>query len=339
MFERYTEKARRTIFHARHEAQQLGSSNIETEHLLLGLLHENTALTNHLSGPVASDESIRRQIEQHTPTREKVAASVDTPLTNESKRVLAYAAEEADRLAHRHIGTEHLLLGLLREEKSFGAKILTERGLGLKALREELRRSSHGEQPAEAISTPSHRETTAFVRVETAPNPALLLRSIRIWLVVVIAGLLLSGVTAFPLQTELAYFVRLSAHFNTPALNLWLVRVYNALADTNARYPFLAYGTDWLAFAHLVIAAAFIGPYLDPVRNKWVITWGLISCAAVPFLALIAGPIRGIPLYWRLIDCSFGIFCCIPLFIIRRLTTQLETQEPYSSTAQASRTL
>jgi hypothetical protein len=165
------------------------------------------------------------------------------------------------------------------------------------------------------------------------------LHAIRIWLIVVITGLFLSGVTAFPLQTELGYIVHLSSHFNAPALNAWLIRVCNALADTNAHYPFLAYGTDWLAFAHLVIAAAFIGPYLDPVRNKWVITWGLISCAGVPLLALIAGPIRGIPLYWRLIDCSFGFFCCIPLLIIRRLTTQLETQEPYCSTAQASRTL
>jgi hypothetical protein len=84
---------------------------------------------------------------------------------------------------------------------------------------------------------------------------------------------------------------------------------------TNAHYPFLAYGTDWLAFAHLVIAVAFIGPYFDPIRNKWVITFGLIACVGVIPLALIAGPIRGIPFGWRLIDCSFGVcgaipFCC-----------------------------
>jgi hypothetical protein len=153
------------------------------------------------------------------------------------------------------------------------------------------------------------------------------LRAIRLWLIVVIVGLAVSGITAFPLQTELAYIVRFCAHFDAPALNGWLLRVYNALADTNARYPFLAYGTDWLAYAHLMIAVAYIGPYMDPVRNKWIITWGLICCASVPFLALIAGPIRGIPLYWRLIDCSFGLFCCIPLLIIQRHITQLEATQ------------
>ena len=157
---------------------------------------------------------------------------------------------------------------------------------------------------------------------------AQLLRSIRIWLAVVILGLFLSGVTAFPLQNELALTVRAAAHFHleahAPNLSAWLIRVYNALADTNARYPFLAYGTDWLAFPHLVIAAAFIGPYRDPVRNKWFLTWGFIACAGVPLLALIAGPIRGIPLYWRFIDCSFGIVCCLCLFIISRRTHQLE---------------
>ncbi len=155
-----------------------------------------------------------------------------------------------------------------------------------------------------------------------------LLRSIRIWLAVVIVGLFLSGVTAFPLQTELALTVRICAHIHlaqhAPALNAWFVRVYTALADTNAHYPFLAYGTDWLAFAHLVIAAAFIGPYIDPVRNKWFITWGFIACGGVPLLAFIAGPVRGIPFYWRLIDSSFGVFCCLCLLIIRRQVQQLE---------------
>ena len=102
--------------------------------------------------------------------------------------------------------------------------------------------------------------------------PASVLRSIRVWLAIVILGLFISGITAFPLQHELDLVVRITAHFNlaehAPALNDWFLRVDHALADTNARYPFLAYGTDWLAFAHLVIAIAFIGPYRDPVRNK-----------------------------------------------------------------------
>jgi len=82
-------------------------------------------------------ESIRKQIEGHTTIREKVSTSVDLPLSNECKRVLAYAAEEAERLSHKHIGTEHLLLGLLREEKCFAAEILHERGLRLSTIREE----------------------------------------------------------------------------------------------------------------------------------------------------------------------------------------------------------
>ena len=142
MFERYTEKARRVIFFARYEASQFGSPYIETEHLLLGLLREDKALTNRFLRSHASVESIRKQIEGHTTIREKVSTSVDLPLSNECKRVLAYAAEEAERLSHKHIGTEHLLLGLLREEKCFAAEILHERGLRLATIREELARTS-----------------------------------------------------------------------------------------------------------------------------------------------------------------------------------------------------
>ena len=108
----------------------------------------------------------------------------------------------------------------------------------------------------------------------------------------------------------------------------WLERVNAALIDTNARYPFFSYGTDWLGFAHLVIAVAFIGPYIDPVRNKWVITFGLIACAGVIPLAFIAGPIRGIPIGWRLIDSSFGLIGCIPLLICRSLIRKLEMNGP-----------
>jgi ATP-dependent Clp protease ATP-binding subunit ClpC len=111
---------------------------IETEHLLLGLLREDKALTNRFLRSHASVESIRKQVEAHTTIREKVSTSVDLPLSDECKRVLAYAAEEAERLGHKHIGTEHLLLGLMREEKSFAANILKERGLELAKVREEL---------------------------------------------------------------------------------------------------------------------------------------------------------------------------------------------------------
>ena len=142
MFERYTEKARRVIFFARYEASQFGSPCIETEHLLLGLLREDKALANRFLRSSASVESIRKQIEAHTTLREKVSTSVDLPLSHECKRVLAYGAEEAERLNHKHIGTEHLLLGLLREEKCFAADILHERGLRLSQVREEIARSS-----------------------------------------------------------------------------------------------------------------------------------------------------------------------------------------------------
>src|SRR5438132_575779 len=142
MFERYTEKARRVIFFARYEASQFGSPYIETEHLLLGLLREDKQLANRFLRSHAAVDSIRKQIEGHTTVREKVSTSVDLPLSHECKRVLAYGAEEAERLSHKHIGTEHLLLGLLREEKSFAAEILHERGLRLSQVREEIQRSS-----------------------------------------------------------------------------------------------------------------------------------------------------------------------------------------------------
>jgi ATP-dependent Clp protease ATP-binding subunit ClpC len=148
MFERYTEKARRVIFFARYEASQFGSPYIETEHLLLGLLREDKQLTNRFLRSHASIESIRKQIEGRTMIRDKVSTSVDLPLSQECKRVLAYAAEEAERLSHKHIGTEHLLLGLLREDKSFAAEILHERGLRLSTLREELSRQQSEKVPA-----------------------------------------------------------------------------------------------------------------------------------------------------------------------------------------------
>jgi catechol 2,3-dioxygenase-like lactoylglutathione lyase family enzyme len=147
MFERYTEKARRVIFFARYEASMFGSPLIETEHLLLGLLREDKALTTRLVGSRASVEAIRCQIEQSTPPREKISTSVDLPLSNESKRVLAYAAEEAERLSHQHIGSEHLALGLLREDKSLGAQLLTQRGATLSTLRNELQENVQTQNP------------------------------------------------------------------------------------------------------------------------------------------------------------------------------------------------
>ncbi|MFI6849263.1 hypothetical protein OG535_33065 [Kitasatospora sp. NBC_00085] len=157
-----------------------------------------------------------------------------------------------------------------------------------------------------------------------------ILRRVRRWLWTFVVCLVLSGLTAFPLETEtrwLAGFATGPAAPVTdhlPALVEWLERVRDGLAETNARYAFLAYGTDWLAFAHLVIAAAFRGPLKDPVRNIWVIRWAVLACAGIIPLALICGPLRGIPLYWRFIDMSFGVVGVVPLLIVLRALRPLE---------------
>jgi ATP-dependent Clp protease ATP-binding subunit ClpC len=139
MFERYTERARRVLFFARYEASQLGSISIETEHLLLGLIREGKGLTSRLfARSHLSLETIRKEIEGRSVFREKVSTSVEIPFSAETKRVLQFAAEEADRLLHNYIGTEHLLLGILREERSVAATILMEKGMRLHAVREDI---------------------------------------------------------------------------------------------------------------------------------------------------------------------------------------------------------
>jgi hypothetical protein len=148
---------------------------------------------------------------------------------------------------------------------------------------------------------------------------------IRICLAIFIVGLVLSGLTAFPLVTESGLLVELVAHLGTGnALYRWVWEVHQGLVETGIVYPFLAYGTDWLALAHLLFAVLFAGPYRDPVRNKWVIEFGLLACAGVLPLALIAGQVRGIPLWWRLGDCSFGVIGAIPLLIALKSTQRME---------------
>ena len=147
-------------------------------------------------------------------------------------------------------------------------------------------------------------------------------RSIRRWVLFFMLALTLSGATAFPLESELNWLAGIWPPGN--AVYSWLVRVHGAIKDTDTRYPFMAYGTDWLAFAHLVIAVAFIGVLRDPVRNIWVIEFGMLACVAVFPLAFIAGAIRGIPVYWRLIDCSFGVIGLLPLTLCYRKVRALE---------------
>ncbi len=142
MFERYTEKARRVIFFARFEASQYGSPHIDTEHLLLGLLREDRALAKRFVGDAAAESGIRAEIEKCITPRESFSTSVEVPLTAESKKVLHFAAEEAERLGSGHVGTEHLLLGMLRVEGSLAAQILHDRGMSVLVLREELAKQS-----------------------------------------------------------------------------------------------------------------------------------------------------------------------------------------------------
>lgn len=146
---------------------------------------------------------------------------------------------------------------------------------------------------------------------------------IRRLLLIFIVLLVLSGLTALPLETELNWLAAHSALL-PDALQVWLSRIAEALTITNARYPFLAYGTDWLAFAHLVIAVAFIGPLKDPVRNRWIIEFGMIACIMVLPFAFICGPIRHIPFYWQLIDSSFGVLGILPLYACYRKINRLE---------------
>jgi hypothetical protein len=138
MFERFTEKARRVVFFARYEASQYGSPYIETEHLLLGFLREDRALAKWFPGGNSTETGIRAEIEGQITQRERISTSVEVPLTEECKKALNLAAEESERLAQRHIGTEHLLLGVLRVEGTLAAKLLRKRGLKPEAIREQL---------------------------------------------------------------------------------------------------------------------------------------------------------------------------------------------------------
>lgn len=157
---------------------------------------------------------------------------------------------------------------------------------------------------------------------------AALLRGIRAWLVFFVVCLVLSGATAFPLVHELRWTEELLRSLSVgeylPGLVEWIERVREGLDEADADHPFLLYGTDWLAFAHLVIAVAFYGPYRDPVRNIWVVEFGMIACAGIIPLALICGPIREIPFWWTVIDMSFGVFGVIPLYVVRQRIKRLE---------------
>ncbi|WP_395748755.1 hypothetical protein [Prosthecobacter sp.] len=165
-----------------------------------------------------------------------------------------------------------------------------------------------------------------------------LLRRYRAVLGLFIVCLILSGLTAFPLLHELRLMGAWlgiedhAAYAKHDGLKLWIGYVWHGLEVTQEQFPFVAYGTDWLAFGHLTIAVFFIaGPWRDPVGNAWVLKVGLLACAAIFPLALICGEVRGIPLSWRLIDCSFGFFGAMPLLYCLRLVRQMGTGTLQSS--------
>lgn len=155
----------------------------------------------------------------------------------------------------------------------------------------------------------------------------------RISIALFITGLALSGITAFPLVHELRFVTRLAGISSSGAAQdhggvaHWIVTVKNGLETTYSQYPWIAYGTDWLAFGHIVIAMFFMGPLIDPSSSRMVLRTGIVACCSVIPLALICGPIRGIPVYWRLIDCSFGVFGIMPLIYCLRLLPQIEAGE------------
>jgi len=152
---------------------------------------------------------------------------------------------------------------------------------------------------------------------------------IRNWLKVFIASLFISGLTAIPVEQELTYII---AHFPFEgSIKGWLNEVLIGLQNTSKNYPFLFYGYDWLAFAHFVLAILFIGPFKNPVKNKWVIEFGVIACILIIPFAMIAGYFRGMPFWWRLIDCSFGIIGLVPLIICLKNIKRLEAEEKEKS--------
>jgi hypothetical protein len=146
---------------------------------------------------------------------------------------------------------------------------------------------------------------------------------IRVLLIFFIVALIVSGVTAFPLKWEVDILLKVIGPGTFiaslwPAMSKWIATVRQGITVVHEQYAFMFYGTDWLAFAHIVIAIAFLGPLHDPVRNIWIVEWGLICCVLIIPLALICGPLRGIPFFWRLFDCAFGVFGFAPLWLTRR---------------------
>jgi len=145
---------------------------------------------------------------------------------------------------------------------------------------------------------------------------------VRNWLIFFMLVLLLSGLTAIPVKSEINLLYRMTEDIGF--VQSWMEKLQDGINETSEKYPFLFYGYDWLAFAHFVLAILFIGPLRNPVRNKWVIEFGMIACFLIIPFAIVAGHIRDIPFWWRLVDCSFGILGWIPLIFINKKIKLLE---------------
>jgi hypothetical protein len=158
------------------------------------------------------------------------------------------------------------------------------------------------------------------------PNKFIYLSRIRLLVFIFIVGLIFSGVTAIPLKWEVDLLVRAAGPVTTPdsPVAVWLLKVRDSMHDIAEHHVFLFYGTDWLAFGHIIIALVFVGALRDPVKNIWLFDFGLIACVLVIPWAFVFGGVRGIPFFWRLIDCSFGVIGTLPLWLARKWTRQLE---------------
>ena len=157
-------------------------------------------------------------------------------------------------------------------------------------------------------------------------------RIVRYLLAFFMFGLMISGFTAFPLIFEVNILEKILGEGSFigsfwPEMGRWISFVHQGLNQMNDTYPFIFYGTDWLGFAHITIAISFIGPLRDPIRNIWGVEFGMIACILLILLALICGPLRGIPFFWTLIDCSFGVFGIIPLVIAYRYIKRIMSNQ------------
>lgn len=157
----------------------------------------------------------------------------------------------------------------------------------------------------------------------------LTLRKIRAVMGLAITGMIITIIISFPIVTHVNVLARWAGTGSMlgdifPTVGAWVDHVQAGVSQTNLTYPFLFYMSDWLVFAHVVIAIFFIGAYRDPVRNIWIIEASMMACVLVIFVAAIAGDVRGIPIFWRVADASFGIVCFFPLWFARKWTKQLE---------------